>query len=265
MMFNFVYKDLDFAHKLDEHPKGAPDYQKHFHDFYELFYFISGSAVYTVEEEYHDLNPGDALLIQPGEHHYVNFKDDSTYERYVLKFPERILPDFVKQKFADRSAFYLEAQKTGSLFSKLDGLYETFSDSGEELYLLFSNTVAETVLTLCHSVPESKPFLADNKMAPILQYINDHLSVPISIEDLCREFYFSQSYICKEFRTYMKVSIMKYIRSKKIMAAHQHITKGMKPTKVAEMYGYSDYSTFYRTYLSVMGFPPSGNKNGKDE
>lgn len=49
------------------------------------------------------------------------------------------------------------------------------------------------------------------------------------------------------------------------MAAHQHITKGMKPTKVAEMYGYSDYSTFYRTYLSVMGFPPSGNKNGKDE
>lgn len=264
MMFNFVYKDLDFAHKLDERPEGAPDYQKHFHDFYELFYFISGSAVYTVEEEYHDLNPGDALLIQPGEHHYVDFKDDSAYERYVLKFPEHLLPDFVKEKLVGRSAFYLEARKAARLFSELDELYETFSESGEELYLLFSNRVAEIVLTLCRSVPQSKPFVADNKITPILQYINDHLTVPISIEDLCRKFYFSQSYICKEFRTYMKVSIMKYIRSKKIMAAHQSILKGLKPTKVAEMYGYSDYSTFYRTYLSVMGFPPSGNKNGDD-
>ncbi len=264
-MFNFVYKDLDFAHKLDEHPEGAPDYQKHFHDFYELFYFISGSAVYTVEEECHDLNPGDALIIQPGEHHYVNFKDDSTYERYVLKFPALLLPDFVKEKFTGRSAFYLEAQKASALFNRLDEFYDEFNASDEELYLLFSNMVAEIVLTLFHTVPEAKPFVTDNKITPILQYINEHLNSPISIEDLCKKFYFSQSYICKEFRTYMKVSIMKYIRSKKIMAAHQSIMKGIKPTKVAEMYGYSDYSTFYRTYLSVMGFPPSKNKNGEED
>ena len=190
--------------------------------------------------------------------------ENRTTCRYVLKFPERLLPDFVKEKLVGRSAFYLEARKAARLFSELDELYETFSESREELYLLFSNRVAEIVLTLCRSVPQSKPFVADNKITPILQYINDRLTVPISIEDLCRKFYFSQSYICKEFRTYMKVSIMKYIRSKKIMAAHQSILKGLKPTKVAEMYGYSDYSTFYRTYLSVMGFPPSGNKNGDD-
>lgn len=255
-MFQFVYNDIDFAHKFDENFAPSPDYDKHFHDFYEMYFFISGHADYTVEEERHMLVPGDVLLIQPGEHHYVTFIDaDTPYERYVLKFQSYLIPDFVHRRFSARSAFYHSPVGVKELFERLDMLYKNFE--GEELHLLYSNAVAEIILNICKTAAPEKVSLADNKMTPIVQYINENLRLPLTILDLCDKFHFSQSYICKEFRAYMKTPIMKYVRSKKIMAAHQQIERGEKPTKVAEMFGYVDYSTFYRTYTSVMGFPPS--------
>ena len=143
----------------------------------------------------------------------------------------------------------------GKLFGHLDELYENFE--GKELYLLYCNIVCEIILNLCKNRTESRVVLADSKMTPIVQYINENLREPLTILDLCERFHFSQSYICKEFKAYMKTPLMKYVRSKKIMAAHEQIERGEKPTRVAELFGYVDYSTFYRTYTSVMGFPPS--------
>ena len=42
------------------------------------------------------------------------------------------------------------------------------------------------------------------------------------------------------------------IKTKKIIAAHQYILQGMNKTKVAEMFGFDEYSTFYRAYLKIM-------------
>ena len=55
----------------------------------------------------------------------------------------------------------------------------------------------------------------------------------------------------------MKVPIGQYIRNKKIMIAYSLIQKGLKPTQVAENIGFLDYSTFYRTYVKVVGASPS--------
>lgn len=257
-MFNYAEKDLEYAHKLDAVPAAGPDYEEHYHDFYELFFFVSGSAVYTVETEHHALAPGDALLIQPGKHHYVTFNDASPYERYVLKFPEYLLPDYLKEKFDKRSAFFLNAQKVEPLFRKLDDLYATYESN--DLYVLCSHVAVEIVIDLNRLFPDTKPLVADNKITPILQYINDNLNRQLTIGHLCEKFYFSQSYICKEFRAYMKIPIMKYIRTKKIVAAHKLIMQGTPPLRAAEKYGYNDYSTFYRAYISVMGYPPAAHR-----
>ena len=41
------------------------------------------------------------------------------------------------------------------------------------------------------------------------------------------------------------------------MIAYSLIQKGLKPTQVAENIGFLDYSTFYRTYVKVVGASPS--------
>ena len=37
------------------------------------------------------------------------------------------------------------------------------------------------------------------------------------------------------------------------------IENGSKPYQVAKEFGFHDYSTFYRSYVSIMGYAPADN------
>ncbi|HHW89568.1 MAG TPA: AraC family transcriptional regulator [Clostridiales bacterium] len=260
-MFKYVYNDLDVAHKYDRVPKPSPEYAKHYHDFYEMFYFVKGKAFFTVEEEKQVMSFGDILLIQPGVHHFVTFFENAPYERYVLKFQDELVPDFLKNFFIKRSAFFTSVPNIQKLFRKLDSLYRDFN--AMELEILFSNVITEILIRLNHTEFKQKAVESDDdeSITKIIQYINENIRKNITIEELCDKFHFSQSHLYKEFQTYMRTPIMKYIRSKKIIAANQLIRRGEKPTKVAEQFGFMEYSTFYRSFIDVMGYPPSRTKS----
>ena len=83
-----------------------------------------------------------------------------------------------------------------------------------------------------------------------------HLRDPLTLADICGELRLSQSYLSNKFSEYMKVSVIQYVRIKKIVAAHRCIVFGERPTKVAKDFGFSDYSTFYRANMKVIGRSP---------
>ena len=56
----------------------------------------------------------------------------------------------------------------------------------------------------------------------------------------------------------MKISIMKYVKTKKLIAAHNDILSGLKKNEVAEMYSFDNYSTFYRLYIKTFHTSPGG-------
>ncbi len=257
-MFKYVSEDLDFAHKFDESPRPAPDYEKHYHDFFELLYFVRGNVDFTVEDRIYRLHPGDIVFIQPGEHHYLTFLQDSDYERYVLKFRENTIPKHMFGRIGNRASFYTVSDEIRELFASMDKLCERFD--GNDLELMLSCRMLEIMTLICLEPEADKKAFRDKTIAQIINYVNENMSEPITLTKICDHFHFSQSYISNKFTNHMKVSIISYVRTKKVMAAHRDIVKGDKPTDVANRYGFIDYSTFYRAYTKVMGFPPSSNK-----
>lgn len=253
-MFEFIYKDIDFAHKVDEASNPTEQYAKHIHPFNEIVLFITGDVVYTVETESRTLQPGDIVFIPSGKYHFATVNKDAKYERYVLKFPDKFLPDYIKEKQEVVSCFLGSAKRHFDVFHAFDEFRTSYSD--EELYTLY---MCETIRLLVDLYHEPSPII---KEAPpivneLIYYINNHLDQKITLETLNKEFNFSKSYISNEFKMYMKSPIMQYIRTKKILAAHKMIKSGMKTGQVAEYFAFSDYSTFYRSYLKIMGFAPT--------
>ena len=92
-MFNFVYKDIDFQHKLDEAGYSSEVFEKHIHPFDEIVYFINGNVTYTVEAETHKLKPGDVIFIPNGSRYYVrvfgNGKKMDTYTVNLCFFDDQ--------------------------------------------------------------------------------------------------------------------------------------------------------------------------------
>ena len=254
-MFQFIYKDIDFAHKLDEASNPTESYEKHIHYFNEIVLFVKGDVVYTVETESRKLQPGDIIFIPSGKYHFATVDSNSQYERYVLKFPDEYVPDYIKERREYSSCFLGNANRHFDVFKEFDELRKSYSN--EELYAIYTCATVRLLVELYHNTLSPIQKEAPKIVGLLISYINENLDKKITLDSLNKVFNFSKSYISNEFKLYMKTPIIQYVRTKKILAAHKMIESGAKAGQAAEKFGFEDYSTFYRSYLKIMGFAPT--------
>ena len=219
---------------------------------------MDGNVKYTVQSETRKLSPGNIILIQPGKVHFCDIKDNQNYERYVLKFQSSLLPDYLKNALLKIPSFFNKTKKFSFIFEKIDDYLLNYQ--GEELYTLL---VCE-LLRLCIFLKNEKTDVLNQKnefLDQVIEYIDEHIYEDINTKKLSEVFYYSPSYIDYEFKNEMKMSVTKYVKKKKIYLANQLVIDGMKVNEAAEKVGFKDYSTFYRSYIKVMGNKPSESKN----
>ena len=260
-MFNFDYKEIDFAHKLNGHTLPSDDFKKHMHDFYELIFFVHGDVDYMIESKSKKLVSNDIILIPAGLLHYGVANVDVEYERYVLKFPLRLINDTLAKEIQDFTCFSGNYPALKELFIKLDNIYNNYSD--EHKYILMVNTLSEILINMQNKSKLSDELIGvyhNPVVSKVIAYINENIKKNITLTDICNDLNFSRAHISNEFSRVMKIPVMTYIRYKKIIAAHQKILEGnVKINEVAYEYGFEEYSTFYRNYIKIIGKPPYSN------
>ena len=99
----------------------------------------------------------------------------------------------------------------------------------------------------------------DSKVVSLLQYLNLHLSEPLSIDDLSARFYISKYHMMRRFRQETGYSIHGYLSEKRLLLAQQLLSRGAAPSEVFTQVGYQDYSTFSRAYKKQFGRGPSAD------
>ena len=138
-----------------------------------------------------------------------------------------------------------------NVFSRFD-FYNDFGDySEDELKAVFVADVIKLLIALSKA-PSAAPNRINAVIADIITYIDENIHTNLSLDELSELFHFSKSYLSNEFKRAMKISIMQYVRMKKIIAAHQLILQGEKKSRVAEQFGFDNYSTFYRQYMKLL-------------
>ena len=250
-MFKFVYKNLDISHKLGLSSYPEYEYSKHVHYHYELVFVCNGCLEYTIDGDTHLLKEGNIVLVHPGQIHFADVRNENNYERYVLKFSESILPSFLNEKLSNLGSFFNGTSKYSIVFKNFDDYFKNF-DSDEEKYTLFICDIIKLCISLSNETSFSKNF-KHAFIREVLNYIDDHICEDITLNTLSKVFLFSKSYISTEFKKYMRTTIMKYIRIKKIIYAHKLILNGEKKSDAARIIGFNEYSTFYRCYSQIIG------------
>ena len=244
-MFYFLHKNIDFAHKIDNPSSPTEDYFKHIHGFNEILYFVRGQVKYTVESETLELREGDLVFIPSGKYHFATVDLSVPYERYVFKFSDSLVPEYMREKLANNGSFYSNCKKYEVIFNQFDNYFKQYSDN--ELYTLFMCETIKLLVSLMHN-PLHPAKTHNSFIESVIAYIDSNIRKPITMQTLSDEFHYSKSFIKVEFKRQMKIPIMQYVRSKKIIAAHHMILSGTKKHEAAEMFGFETYSTFYRAY-----------------
>lgn len=253
----------------DDYPK---EVALHHHDFFEIYFFLSGNVQYIVESRSYLLTPGDVLLISPMELHQPVFvSEHRAYERIVLWIDKQFLEGFSLpgQSFTD--CFNLNAVGHSNLL-RPEGVARQFltflleqliaeSGSSDRYQEIASMTYLAQVLIslnrLAMQSREEEPVNASGSAVySVLGYINEHYNEDLTLDHLANKFFISKYHLSREFQRLVGTSVHRYIVQKRLVMAKQMLGQGRPSSEVYQLCGFGDYSNFYRAFKAEYQISP---------
>jgi len=247
----------------------------HYHDFYEVYFYLGSPVEYRVEEQVYTLRKGDLLLIGPQELHQPLVSEQTdNYERIVLWINRDWLESLSDKSLSLTRCFEheqhrnllhpTEAQRSAITARMHDLLWESYSTSpGSNLCAqgVFLQLMVElNRLAFEHKQPSapSKAHASDRSelISNVLAFIGAHFHEPLSLDLLSERFYVSKYHLSHTFREEVGTSIYRYIMLKRLLLAKQLLLEGEKPNDVCRRCGFNDYANFYRAFSAEYGVSP---------
>lgn len=260
---------FEIFHYIDDnvHPM-----EMHYHDFYEVFFFLGGEVDYWIDGSVYHLKPGDILLINPLELHKPIPKGDTkNYERIPLWIDKNYLSSIqngiLENCFDNKSESYKKIMRPTAIqkqeiFELLYSLLKEYNskDFGSSIIcygiLLQIMTILNRI-SMGNNSQSPEKYRTSTLISEVLTYIGDHYSENLSLELIAKQFFVSKYYLSHEFSREVGTSVYRYITLKRLNIAHDMLKLGNSPGQVSHTCGFGDYTNFYRAFKSEYGISPS--------
>lgn len=267
---HMITHDFEFFHYKDE-PGVEIGY--HNHDFYEIFFFISGEVNYLLEGKAYKLLPGDIVIVNNRELHRPLIEKGKPYERIVIW----VNPRFIKEQ-SDEGSDLLNCFSDSSkrkqniirpdaelslllkaLMAKLERAYFNTSYGSivlRRLYLTELLVHINRYLIYGRDIFIEQDIEYNEKVSNIIDYINNNIDSELSLDQIADKFYISKYHMLREFKRYAGYTLHSYIQKKRLIAAKEMLKQGVRIVDVSSRCGFGDYSNFYRTFKKSFGLSP---------
>lgn len=262
----FFQNDLAVFHYRKEESKSAiSSFESE--NFYKLLWVIEGNVLLRNNAQAVEVNSSELALISPNEFN----------ERLLQKFPcEFILVSFHSSVFANsegdqnflraftdinRNEIQIYSSKNfddDNWLSSLKALKKCIEIHAGRVHVLanVSTIISELCFAFDKINPAEKLKITDNVDVQILDYVNNHYCERISLDIISNRFYVSISTINNIFVRFTGQPFWAYVTSLRLSEANRLIAKKVQLKKVAELCGFGDYSTFYRSYKKHFNHSP---------
>ena len=266
-----LYQELEMSSPLVNTDRDISYYNNpvnlHSHDYIEILYcHTSANVEYLIGPNRYRLQKGDIIFIPPGISHRPILPESMPvpYERDVLWISQEFVKKFGGLSSAEPLDYAVPIRTGGTRWESLGELFRMGVVEEEEKRPGWELAVIGNTITILAQMKRAyaerssgtlraeKPELLDR----ITAYIERHYAERITVSELARRFYVSDSSISHQFKQKMGVSIYHYVTQRRLICAKNLIAEGVALEQIATQIGFSDYSAFYRAFKQEFGISP---------
>lgn len=260
-------RDLTYENKSTI---GNATYPYHRHNNCEIYLFLKGNVKFYLEHACYQLSPYDLIIMNPEEMHRIVCDDDSLYERITINIKKSYM-DKLSNSTTDLSAcFYHRPIGTGNILS----LTQKQSEDLLSLCNLLDNAISSTdyghsiqkeaylslLLVLVNSIFEKNTSnnisIMPDYLIETMQYIENHLSETISLQQLGIRFHQDKNYLSQQFKKHTGMTLRHYLLDRRIARAKSLLLNGCNVTEACYQSGFNDYANFIRSFTKLEGTSP---------
>lgn len=241
----------------------------HFHNGYEVCYIASGNTDYSVNGYVLHLVEGDCIIIPPYTMHKIFNSENGNkvllnfFDSYLKKGFSKSVAKEILNRVSDKDYIILH-DKTNRIASVFDEINEEAKKpkQGEayaylgELLSVFS----EKKITINDIVPIPKC------VESTIEFIQNHYSSPITLNDVSQKTGFTKNYICSAFKQHFGITANEYLTGLRLKNACYMLSEtNYSEKKIAQNCGFSSLSYFIKVFTKHLNETPASYRKGLDE
>jgi AraC-like DNA-binding protein/mannose-6-phosphate isomerase-like protein (cupin superfamily) len=260
---------------LCKHDRYTPAFV-HYHDYFEVFYVLSGQCVNSIGTECFPLPAGSLCFIAPYINHTMEVFDDSivinicfrktTFDNIFFNlltshnflsffFTSNLYPvDPVEYLVLDIGA---DINMIGAIYSML--IEQTRRDE-------YSNRIMENLVTMFFTLVARKevknqPFIGKMEQLRYISYINEHFRT-VTLVDVAKQFNISTAHCSRLIKALTGKNFTELVRDIRLRHAQSILAStNVKVYDVSYSLGYKNQETFIRNFKKALGLSPNQYRN----
>ena len=245
--------------------------EHHFHDVYEIYFLLSGSRYYFIQDNTYYIRAGDLVLIDKYEIHRTVETLENTHERILFHMDESMLQDAdgswgqVLQELFSKGSIILsfdEAQQryVRSLTERiLAEMRQRDSGYGIVIMSLIAQILAFALRNReqQRKTAEDSLKFANKRIFEILDSINQEFAKPLTLSGVAQQFFISKFYLSHAFKDVTGFTFVEYLNNVRVREAQRLLKKTSLPvSRIAEETGFESVTHFGRVFKKISNVSP---------
>lgn len=250
----------------------------HWHEHFEIIMMIDGSAIFHIDSQPYEVNPGEVLIVPAGGLHvgysliegdlqYMSivfngslFNDwvhDPVHAKFVAPYVEGRLQYPVKLDMqGDRAVHYSLLEQIVQEYKTKNPAYQLITKS--YLHLLFTLLARDCLPQQLANKPKEHYSMNRERFKPLLKHLENNYADKISIEQAAKHVNLNPYHFCKMFKKLTGRTFVEYVNVFRINEAERLLMQSdLTVTEIAGKVGCDNPNYFTKLFKQYKGMTPS--------
>lgn len=251
-------------------PQSMP--QMHAHGLHELYYLLSGTRRYFVEDTIYDVSPGELVLIPRNQLHRT--VTTGHFERYVVYFSQeecesitRLVGELAVQQLLHSGCLQLPEEITRQVRQDLQALEQELGGNRSFREGICTHLLNDIFLRALRHGRKKASSQGENaeKIQEVARYITRNYAQEITLESAAELACMEKTYFSKRFKALTGFGFQEYLTQTRIRAAQELLRSSrLSVGEVAEACGFAGGNYFGDVFRRTVGVSPSQYRKTPD-